>query len=65
MSNQAIDTVSIEFTNLPKRKKPYAGANGGKIAIVYNATQELLLSSGSIFHVWNTAKAPFILFRLL
>lgn len=26
----------IDFTNLPKRNKTYAGANGSKISIVYN-----------------------------
>ncbi len=26
----------IDFTDLPKRKKCYSGANGNKICVVYN-----------------------------
>lgn len=32
----------IDFTNMPTRKKAYAGANGGKIAIVYEGEQYML-----------------------
>lgn len=32
----------IDFTNMPVRKKTYAGANGGKIAIVYEGEQYML-----------------------
>ncbi len=32
----------IDFTGLPTRKKAYAGANGGKIAIVYEGEQYML-----------------------
>lgn len=32
----------IDFTNMPVRNKTYAGANGGKIAIVYQDTQYML-----------------------
>lgn len=26
----------IDFTNLPTKNKTYTGANGGKIAVIYN-----------------------------
>ena len=29
----------IDFTGLPTRKKAYAGANGGKIAVIYEGEQ--------------------------
>lgn len=32
----------IDFTNLPRRNKTYAGANGSKIAVVYNGEQYML-----------------------
>ena len=32
----------INFTNLPKRNKTYAGANGSKISIIYNNNQYML-----------------------
>lgn len=32
----------IDFTNMPKRKKAYAGANGNKISIIYNEEQYML-----------------------
>ena len=32
----------IDFTELPKRKKSYAGANGSKISVVYNGEQYML-----------------------
>lgn len=32
----------IDFTNLPKRKKTYAGANGSKISVLYNNEQYML-----------------------
>lgn len=32
----------IDFTDMPTRKKAYAGANGGKIAIVYEGEQYML-----------------------
>ena len=32
----------IDFTNMPTRKKAYAGANGGKIAIVYEGALYML-----------------------
>lgn len=32
----------IDFTNLPKRNKTYAGANGSKISIIYNNDQYML-----------------------
>lgn len=32
----------IDFTELPKRNKSYAGANGSKISIVYNGEQYML-----------------------
>lgn len=32
----------IDFTNMPIRKKAYAGANGGKIAIVYKGEQYMV-----------------------
>ena len=32
----------IDFTNMPTRKKTYAGANGGKIAILYEGEQYML-----------------------
>ena len=32
----------IDFTDMPTRKKAYAGANGGKIAIVYDGEQYML-----------------------
>ena len=32
----------IDFTDLPVRKKTYAGANGSKIAVIYNGAQYIL-----------------------
>lgn len=32
----------IDFTRLPTRKKAYAGANGGKIAVIYEGEQYML-----------------------
>ena len=32
----------IDFTNMPTSKKTYAGANGGKIAILYEGEQYML-----------------------
>ena len=32
----------IDFTELPTRKKAYAGANGGKIAVIYEGEQYML-----------------------
>ena len=32
----------IDFTNMPTRKKTYAGANGGKIAVIYEGEQYML-----------------------
>ncbi len=32
----------IDFTNMPTRKKTYAVANGGKIAILYEGEQYML-----------------------
>lgn len=32
----------IDFTNLPRRNKTYAGANGSKISVVYNDEQYML-----------------------
>ena len=32
----------IDFTNLPVRKKTYAGANGSKISVIYNGEQYML-----------------------
>jgi len=32
----------IDFTNMPRRKKAYNGANGGKIAVVLNGEQYML-----------------------
>ena len=32
----------IDFTNLPKRKKTYAGANGSKISVIYEGEQYML-----------------------
>ena len=32
----------IDFTELPKRNKSYAGANGSKISVVYNGEQYML-----------------------
>lgn len=32
----------IDFTELPKRNKLYAGANGSKISVVYNGEQYML-----------------------
>ena len=32
----------IDFTNLPKRNKTYAGANGSKISVIYNGEQYML-----------------------
>ena len=29
----------IDFTDMPIRKKAYAGANGGKIAVMYEGEQ--------------------------
>lgn len=34
--------MMIDFTDMPTRKKAYAGANGGKIAIVYEGEQYML-----------------------
>lgn len=34
----------IDFTDLPVRKKTYAGANGSKIAVIYNGAQYMVLS---------------------
>lgn len=28
--------IMIDFTDFPKKKKTYAGANGSKIAVIYN-----------------------------
>ena len=33
---------TIDFTNLPKRNKTYAGANGNKISVIYNNKQYML-----------------------
>ncbi len=32
----------IDFTNLPKKNKTYAGANGSKISVIYNGEQYML-----------------------
>lgn len=32
----------IDFTNMPKRNKAYAGANGNKISVIYNDEQYML-----------------------
>lgn len=32
----------IDFTDLPTRRKTYAGANGSKIAVIYNGEQYML-----------------------
>lgn len=32
----------IDFTNLPTKKKTYAGANGSKISVIYNGEQYML-----------------------
>ena len=32
----------VDFTNLPRRNKTYAGANGSKIAVMYNGEQYML-----------------------
>ena len=32
----------IDFTKLPKRNKMYAGANGSKIAVIYEGEQYML-----------------------
>ena len=32
----------IDFTDMPIRKKAYAGANGGKIAVMYEGEQYML-----------------------
>ena len=32
----------VDFTNLPKRNKLYAGANGSKISIIYEGQQYML-----------------------
>lgn len=32
----------IDFTNLPTKKKTYAGANGSKISVIYNSEQYML-----------------------
>lgn len=37
----------IDFTNLPRRKKSYAGANGSKIAVVYNDALYMLKFPGA------------------
>ena len=36
----------IDFTELPLRKKTYAGANGGKLAVIYNNEQYMLKFPG-------------------
>lgn len=33
---------AIDFTNLPKKRKAYAGANGNKIAVIYHGEQYML-----------------------
>ena len=33
---------TIDFTNLPKKRKAYAGANGNKIAVIYQGEQYML-----------------------
>lgn len=37
----------IDFTNLPRRRKSYAGANGSKIAVVYNDALYMLKFPGA------------------
>ena len=32
----------IDFTELPRKRKAYAGANGSKIAVVYRGEQYML-----------------------
>lgn len=32
----------VDFTNLPKRNKMYAGANGSKISVIYEGEQYML-----------------------
>jgi len=32
----------VDFTNMPTRKKAYAGANGGKISVIYDGEQYML-----------------------
>ena len=32
----------VDFTNLPKRNKLYAGANGSKISVIYEGQQYML-----------------------
>ena len=32
----------VDFTNLPKRNKMYAGANGSKISVIYEGQQYML-----------------------
>lgn len=32
----------IDFTNMPKKNKSYAGANGSKISVIYNEEQYML-----------------------
>ena len=32
----------IDFTELPKKKKAYGGANGSKLSVLYNGTQYML-----------------------
>lgn len=34
--------TAIDFTDLPKRNKAYAGANGNKISVIYNEEQYML-----------------------
>lgn len=34
--------LSIDFTQIQRRKKAYAGANGNKIAVVYEGEQYML-----------------------
>ncbi len=34
--------TAIDFTDLPKRNKAYAGANGNKISVIYKDEQYML-----------------------
>lgn len=34
--------AAIDFTNLQKRNKAYAGANGSKISVIYDGEQYML-----------------------
>ena len=38
----------IDFTNLPRRNKTYAGANGNKIAIIYKGEQYMIAAAACI-----------------